>query len=273
MEFPSKQLKVNGIRMNVVDAGSGAAVLLLHGFPDTHAVWRRQIPALVAAGFRVIAPDLRGCGETEMPRGVAEYKLDKLVGDVVALLDALGLDKVRLVAHDWGAVIGWQVALRHPGRVDRYIALSVGHPAAYARGGLMQKIKGYYTLLFQLRGIAECLLKAGNWALFRLMIRYPDEMPQWRAMLQRPGRLTAGINYYRANLLELLLKPGRWGAVEVPVLGVWSSGDLFLAERQMVDSEPYCKAGWRYVRIDDARHWLQLDVPEKINPLLADALC
>jgi pimeloyl-ACP methyl ester carboxylesterase len=130
----SHRYTVNGIEMHVVTAGSGPDVLLLHGFPDSHELWRHQIPALVAAGFRVIAPDLRGFGLTEIPKGgVAAYRVENLVADVVALLDVLGVEKVRLVAHDWGAVIGWLTAIKHPDRIDRYVAISVGHPTAYAR--------------------------------------------------------------------------------------------------------------------------------------------
>ena len=138
---------VNGIDMYVAIAGSGPDVLLLHGFPDSHDLWRNQVPALVSAGFRVIVPDLRGYGQTQIPSGgVASYRIETLVADVAALLDALGVKKVRLVAHDWGAVIGWVFAIAHPERVDRYVALSVGHPTAYARGGLRQKLMGWYVL-------------------------------------------------------------------------------------------------------------------------------
>ena len=152
-------IKVNGIRLNLRLEGEGPPVLLVHGFPDSHAVWRRQIPALVAAGFQVIAPDTRGCGDSEISPDVADYRLENLVADLVGLLDHLGVDKVRLVAHDWGAVIAWHLVLAHPERVERYIPLSVGHPACYAHGGLMQKLKGYYALLIQLRGIAERLCR------------------------------------------------------------------------------------------------------------------
>jgi pimeloyl-ACP methyl ester carboxylesterase len=190
-----RRLRVNGIELAVWIAGEGPPVLLLHGFPDTHAVWRRQISALVAAGYRVIAPDLRGCGQSEAPPAVAAYRIEQLVADVTGLLDALGVERVKLVAHDWGAVIGWQLCIRHPARVERYAALSVGHPNAYAHGGLLQKLKGYYILLFQLRGLIECLLRAGNWWMFRVFTRFPEEFPHWRASLARPGRLTAGINY------------------------------------------------------------------------------
>ncbi len=168
---------MNGIELNVVIAGEGPDILLVHGFPDDHAVWRRQIPVLVAAGFRVIALDTRGCGDSEIPPHVEDYRVEQLVADLVGLLDALGIEKVRLVAHDWGAAQGWYLAIRHPDRVERYIALSVGHPAAYAHGGLEQKLRGYYVLVIQLRGLIEFLAVRFNWLLFRLFSAFPGRVP------------------------------------------------------------------------------------------------
>lgn len=265
-----RRLPINGIEMNVMLAGEGEPVLLVHGFPDEHTVWREQVPALVAAGYRVIAPDTRGCGESGIPGRVADYRVEILVEDLRALLDALGIDTVRLVAHDWGAVIGWRFVLAHPQRVDRFVALSVGHPTAYARGGLVQKLKGYYILLLQLRGLIEWLATRGDWFLFRQLTRYAGEFPRWRERLSRPGRLTAGMNYYRANLGALIA--GELPSARVPVFGVWSSGDLFLVEGQMIASERYVRGPWRYARIDGANHWLQLDAPGRFNPLLLEYL-
>lgn len=270
MDYPTRKLQVNGLQMNVLIAGEGPPVLLVHGFPDTHEVWRKQIPMLVEAGYQVIAPDTRGCGETDMPARIADYQRDILVQDLVALLNVLKIDKVRLVAHDWGAVQGWLFALAHPERVERYIALSVGHPAAYARGGLAQKLKGWYVLMFQLRGFSEWLLQAGNWWLFRKFQAYPEEFFHWQPILARPGRLTAGINYYRANL-DLIL-PQDWPQAKVPVYGIYSSGDRFLTEGQMRDSANYVDAPFHYVRVEGANHWLQLHAPEKLNPLLLEFL-
>lgn len=270
MEFETKHYQVNGIQMNVLIAGSGPDVLMVHGFPDTHEVWRKQVPALIEAGYRVIAPDTRGCGDSDMPGRVADYRIDKLVEDLVALLDVLEIDKVRLVAHDWGAVIGWRLVLAHPERIDRYVALSVGHPTAYGRGGLWQKLKGYYILLIQLRGLMEWLCKWNNWFFFRQLTRYPAEFPQWRSCLSRPGRLTAGMNYYRANPGMIL--PTEYPSARVPVYGIWSSGDLFLTEGQMIASERYVRNDWQYTRIGGANHWLQLDAPEQVNPLIIDYL-
>lgn len=270
MAFESQLLEVNGLQMNVVIAGEGPDVLLVHGFPDTHAVWRKQIPALVEAGYRVIAPDTRGCGETGMSPRVADYHIDRLVADMVALLDLLGIEKVRLVGHDWGAIIGWHLVLAHPQRVDRYVAMSVGHPTAYGRGGLMQKIRGYYIILMQLRGVMEWFITLFDWLPFRLLAPYPGEIPQWKACLSRPGRLTAGMNYYRANPGMIMAR--EYPSAQVPVFGIWSSGDRYLVEGQMIGSERYVKGPWRYTRIDGANHWLQLDAPDRVNPLLLDYL-
>jgi pimeloyl-ACP methyl ester carboxylesterase len=270
LEFNAKRVRVNGLELNVIVEGEGPDVLLVHGFPDDHAVWRKQIPALVAAGYRVIAPDTRGCGDSDVPPRVGDYRADVLVSDLVGLLDALGIGKVRLVAHDWGAIQGWLFAARHPERVDRYVALSVGHPAAYARGGLEQKLRGYYVLLLQFRHLIEFVLTAFDWWMLARFAGYPEELARWRSQLCRPGRLTAGCNYYRANLHLLFRSAGE--RVRVPVTGVWSSGDRFLVERQMARSVQYCDAGWTYVRVDGANHWMQLADPDTVNSLLLQQL-
>ena len=267
----ARRLRVNGVELNVLVAGQGPTVLLVHGFPDSHEVWRYQVPALVAAGYRVIAPDTRGCGDSEISPRVADYQVENLVADLVALLDALGATRVKLVAHDWGAVVGWQLAIRHPARVERFVALSVGHPAAYAAFDLRQRLRGWYTLFFQLRGLAEWGCRCRDWSGLRHLLRFDAELPHWRERLSRPGRLTAALNPYRANLH--LLAAGRHPRhVTVPVHGIWSSGDRFLTERQMLASRRYVRAPWSYTRLDGANHWLQLDAPERFTPLLLDRL-
>ncbi|NHZ96357.1 alpha/beta fold hydrolase [Massilia sp. CCM 8734] len=259
-------LSVNGIAMHVVTEGEGPAVLLLHGFPDTHAVWRLQIDALVAAGYRVIAPDLRGFGHTEAPTSEDAYAMDLLRADMVALLDALGVDKVLLVGHDWGSVVGWNLCMVAPERVERFVALSVGHPAAYTEGGLLQLLKGYYVLVFQLRGIAESMIKAFDWHSLRGLASTPAQFEEWRAQLDRPGRLTAALNYYRANLK--MFNASTWPTVTTPVLGVWSAGDVALTEAQMRGSEKYMGGPFQFERIEKAGHWLQLEAAEQVNALI-----
>ena len=262
------RLKVNGLTFNVLDQGEGEPVLLIHGFPDDHTVWRKQVPALVAAGYRVIAPDTRGCGESGMAPAKRDYALPLLIADLVGILDALGIGTVRLAGHDWGAVIGWALAARHPERVSRYAALSVGHAAAYAAGPLEQKLKGWYVLMFQLRGLPEWVARAGNWWFLRRFTAQDEEIAHWIANHSRPGRLTAAINYYRANF-GLLLRPDRT-PVRVPVMGIYSTGDRFLAEAQLRDSAAFVDAPFRFERIAGAGHWLQIDAPNEVNRLLID---
>lgn len=263
-------MRVNGTDLSVVIEGKGQDVLLLHGFPDDHDVWREQIPVLVRAGYRVIAPDLRGCGSSSVAAAQRDYAVANLVADVVGLLDALGIACVRLVAHDWGAVIGWQVCLLHPDRIDRYVALSVGHPQAYARAPLEQKRKGWYVLFFQLRGVAEVALRWHDWFLFRKLTRFDSEVSSWITKLNRPGRLTAALRYYRANVG--IVVPRVWPHARVPVMGIWSDGDAFLAESQMLATKNFVDAPWRYERIAGANHWVQLTGTGRVNALLLDYL-
>ena len=266
MEYPMKKMNINGLSMNVLIAGEGEPVLLVHGFPDTHDVWRKQIPLLIEAGYRVIAPDTRGCGDSEPPAEVSGYKRDLLVEDLHTLLNALKIDKVKLVGHDWGAVQCWLLALKYPERIERYIPLSVGHPTAYGGGGIGQKLRGWYVLMFQIPRFPEWLLKAGNWWFFRKFTAFPEEFPHWRENLSRPGRLTAGINYYRANF-DLVLRKD-WGKTTVPVYGIVSTGDRYLTVEQMRDSADYVDAPFQYEVIEGANHWLQLHRPEQVNPVI-----
>ena len=264
----SLMLEVNGIRLHTTMTGQGPPVLLLHGFPDTHLVWRKQVGVLAAAGYRVLAPDLRGYGRSDAPGGVYDYTLDKLRGDVLGLLDALKIDKVTLVGHDWGGLIGWQLAALAPQRIERLVALSTGHPSAIARAGLVQHLRMTYVLGFILPGIAEQMLRAGDWFMMRQFTGEPAQAEHWKRDLSPPGRLTAALNYYRANVGLAL--PKAYPKVRVPVMGIWSDGDPALGEKQMRDSARYVDAEFRFERIHDADHWLQLTAHEQVNRLLLD---
>jgi len=259
----SLMLDVNGIRIHTTMTGQGPSVLLLHGFPDTHIVWRKQIPALAAAGFRVLAPDLRGYGRSDAPGGVLDYTLDKLRGDVLGLLDALHIDKVFLVGHDWGGVIGWQIAALAPERVHRYVAMSTGHPYALAHAGILQHLRLTYMLGFMVPGLAEHTLRAADWFLMRQFTDEPGQADHWKRDLSPPGRLTAALNYYRANV-SLVLPRGR-PHVKVPVMGLWSDRDPALGEKQMRDSVHYVDGEFRFEHIRGADHWLQLTAADEVN--------
>ncbi len=269
-----RRLLADGVELAVVDEGEGRPVLLLHGFPDSSYVWRHQIAALVAGGRRVIAPDLRGFGESDRPEGVEAYRMRRLVADVVAVLDACGVDRSDVVGHDWGSSIAWVLAAFLPERVDRLVALSVGHPNASRSPTIEEREKAWYQLLFQFEGVAEALLPRDDWKLLREFSRGDGDVERWLADLSRPGALTAGLNWYRANS-----SPARQLVPREPVppvialtLGVWSDGDHYLTERPMLESAEHVTGPWRYQRIEGASHWLQLDAPELLNELLLDFL-
>src|SRR3954470_12347563 len=128
-----RRVRGDGVELDVLDEGSGPVVLLVHGFPDSSHLWRGQVPALTGAGLRVIAPDMRGFGASHKPERVEDYRLSRAVADLVAVLDELEVERVRVVGHDWGAGVAWVLAALHPARVERLVAMSVGHPGAQRR--------------------------------------------------------------------------------------------------------------------------------------------
>ncbi len=252
-----RTLHINGLAMHVVLAGAGQPLLLLHGFPDSAQLWRKLIPGLVAAGFRVIAPDQRGFGLTSMPPNTGDYTIAQIVADAIALLDALGIERAALMGHDWGAIIGWHLAAEHPERFTRYVALSVGHLSAFSQGGFAQLAKSWYVIMFQLRDIAEAMFRANDFGLLRRMTGDDPEILLWRYDLSRPGRLTAGMNWYRANMRMLM--SGSLGPARIPVLGIIGSADSALTITQMADSDRFAAAGFSCHIVDGAEHWLPLN--------------
>ena len=270
MKEESLRLDVNGLRMHVRSVGQGPPVVLLHGFPDTHMVWRKQVAPLVQAGYRVLAPDLRGYGQTDAPSAVAAYRLEHVRDDVLAMLDALGIDRARVVGHDWGAIVGWMLCMEAPQRIEQYVALSVGHPAAFARAGVEQTLRGAYALWFMVPGLAERSLQAADFYMLRHFTSDRTQVSYWRRSLTDPGRLTAALNYYRANVPRGLNFASMTEPVTVPVMGVWSSLDPALGEQQMVDSTRYVSSSFRYERIEGADHWLQVTAADRVNTLLLD---
>lgn len=271
--FHTRQIEANGIRYSLIDEGEGTPVLLLHGFPDTASVWRHQIPALVAAGFRAIAPDLRGRGQTQAPSRVQDYEITEMVPDLDVLLDTLGIDRAHVVAHDFGAALAWLAGSLLQQRVDHLVALSVGHPATRVPPTLEQLQKGWYQLLLQFEGVAEDLLRQDDWFLFRVILQGDGDVEDYIADLSRPGALTAALNWYRASLpVEHLLAPVNLPPVQAPTLGIWSTGDNYVPESGMTRSAEYVAGPWRYERMEGASHWIPLDQPERVNSLLLEFL-
>jgi pimeloyl-ACP methyl ester carboxylesterase len=270
-----RRIPGDGVELEVLDEGDpdSPAVLLVHGFPDSSRLWRHQVPALTGAGLRAVVPDMRGFGASEQPGKVEDYRLSHAVADLVAVLDTLGIQRAKLVGHDWGAAVAWLLAALHPDRIERLVAMSVGHPAAQRRA-IADREKAWYTLLFQFEGVAEELLTRDDWKLFREWLRDDGDVERYVEDLSRPGALTAGLSWYRANLHpKRQLEPRReLPPVQAPTLGIWSTDDHYLNEAPMLDSGAHVTGPWRYERVEGASHWMQLDAPERVNALLLDFL-
>ncbi|MCH7660050.1 MAG: alpha/beta hydrolase [Euryarchaeota archaeon] len=294
MEPSHEEAIVNGVRTHYVEAGEGPLVVLLHGFPEHWYSWRKQLPALVDAGYRVVAPDLRGYNRTEKPIGVDAYRIGHLVADVRALIEHCGEERAHLVGHDWGGVIAWEVAARHPENVERVAVLNAPHPGAYRRElrscESEQAKRSWYVLLFQLPWLPELLFRLGDQRLVETLFREGSTNPEafdeeairrYKRACSRPGAMTAMINYYRALFRGTLRSkiPGRSvpdattsdGLIDRPSLLIWGMEDEALSSRLTEDLDEWVP-DIEIERIEGASHWVQMDVPERVNELLVGFL-
>lgn len=248
----------------------GRPVVLLHGFPETAACWRPVTALLVGHGLRVIAPNQRGYSPGARPLAVAEYAMDRLVADVVGLLDALGLVTADLVGHDWGAAVAWAVAGTHPDRVRSLTALSTPHPAAFGRARSRdgaQRSKSAYIDVFRQEGAAERLLLDDDARQLRAVFGadVPSSLVEEHVgALTRPGALTGALNWYRAM--------GRWAgddaATEVPTTYVWGARDIAIGRMAAEGCAERVAAPYRFIEAPGAGHWL----PEAEPGLVAAAI-
>jgi pimeloyl-ACP methyl ester carboxylesterase len=267
------RVDIDGVGINVQDIGDGPAVLLLHGWPDSHELWRHQVSALTAAGYRTIAPDLRGFGDSDKPGSVEGYDIIRVIGDLIGVLDHLELERAHVVGHDWGGALGAVFAAMVPARVSSLTCLSVGHPMAFRAAGWAQREKSWYMLLFQFPGVAEEWLSQDDFRNFREWSQHPEADTVIKR-LRDPAALTASLGLYRAILPpdSLVAPPAELPPIQAPTMGVWSTGDIALTEKSMTGTSAYVTGPWRYERIEGVGHWMQLEAPDEVNRLLLDFL-
>lgn len=266
----------NGVRLRYRAMGAGPLVLLLHGFPDFSHTWREQLPALAAAGYRAVAPDLRGYARSDKPRGIGAYDLDVLADDVAALVAAFGEPRAAaIVGHDWGGLIAWRVAARHPAVVERLVVLNAPRPGAWARAlrSPGQLLRSAYALFFQLPLLPELLLRAGGYALPLRMLRHgvhragaltADDLARHRRALAQPRALTSALAYYRAAARRVLHRPPATPVVEAPLLVLWGERDPALAS-WLADEQLAHARRARLIRHPLAGHWVHLDDPAAVS--------
>jgi pimeloyl-ACP methyl ester carboxylesterase len=283
----SQFIEVNGVKLHVVTDGpeGGTPVILLHGFPEFHYGWRGQIPALAEAGFRVIAPDQRGYNLSDKPKGVSAYNVDTLAKDVVGLFDHFGIQKARLVGHDWGAVVAWTVALNHPERLEKLTILNVPHPDVMRRFILedkQQRKNSWYVFFFQIPFFVEWMLSKEN---FRNMARMlvgsgrkstftRSDIEAYKKAWSQPGALTAMLNWYRSifrgSLKYVFKKIPTW-RVSVPTRILWGMNDVALSHEMAKPSAELCDDG-ELIFFEKATHWVQHDEADAVNKNLIEFL-
>jgi epoxide hydrolase 4 len=281
MELEHSYINTNGIRLHVVQAGpkSGSPVLLLHGFPEFWHGWRKQIPALVGMGCRVIVPDQRGYNLSDKPQGIKSYCVDTLVEDIFGLIKALDYERVNLVGHDWGGLIGWMLAIKYPEKLHRLGIINMPHPAVMKRflqRDFNQMRRSLYALFFQLPWLPEMLMRAGNWRGAALSMgrsarphAFTDEdIEKYKEAWSQPGAMTSMLNWYRAAArYQPEITNGM--RVSVPTLILWGVKDVALSRRMARPSLDYCDEG-NLIFFPEATHWVQHEEAEEVNHSLID---
>ena len=286
MTASQHMVQANGLRFRTMVDGppAGDLAILLHGFPEGAESWSRQIATLAKNGVLAVAPDMRGYGMSDAPPAVDDYTIDRLVTDVAEIIKAFGRNHAHVVGHDWGAIVAWFFASAHPAVTKTLTVLSVGHPAALSeatRRDEDQKTRSQYVGLFLNEGKAEEVLAGENYRRLRAMFTVgpnPDAVPRgaidvFVRSLSRPGRLTAALNYYRANLA------GRgWSAmaadidVNAPTLLLWGDQDPALGRLQAENTSRFMRNVYRLQVLEGAGHWLQFERSDEVSRSLVDVI-
>jgi pimeloyl-ACP methyl ester carboxylesterase len=288
MTASQHMVQANGLRFRAMVDGpaDGDMFILLHGFPEGAESWTKQVDALAKAGHLAVAPDLRGYGLSDAPEGVDNYAIDHLVEDVAAIIKTFGRSKAHVAGHDWGALVAWFFAGRHPEMTKTLTALSVAHPAALAEASRVdeeQREKSRYVSLFLIEGKAEQVLSEDDSSRLRGAFALgpnPDAVPRaivdhFTRSLSRPGRLTAALNYYRANLGA---GGGAWAAltqqlnITAPTTLVWGAEDHALGRRAVEATAGLVKGPYELEILEGAGHWLQFERPNEVSLALTRAV-
>jgi len=254
--------------------GDGPLIVLLHGFPQYRIAWQKQMPALATAGFRAVAPDLRGYGESPKPSAIDDYRMPLVVDDVAELIRTLnGGEACIVVGHDWGAFVAWFLAMLHPDLVSRLVIMNVPHPALFARElkrNKKQRLKAAYQLFFQLPVLPEVFMRVFGRVLLKKSGRFTrEQIDAYAANWKRC--ITPMLNYYRAmrKTRGELRKAMR--RIDVPTLIIWGEWEPVFLPETLVGTEEWVP-DLRIARVAKAGHFIQNDAPERVNELLIEFL-
>lgn len=276
MSVHHREVEVGEVRLHVAVQGEGPPVILLHGFPEFWIAWRELMGELAEAGYCAIAPDMRGYNLSGKPKGVDQYSWEHLVRDIRGLIHGLGYTRVHLIGHDWGGMVAWSVASKHPELIDRLIIMNAGHPKI-----LSQKLrqpeqmkKSWYVFFFQLPYLPELYVKRRAFAVGWLRdwamdpATFPDELiDEYHAALNLPGAARATVNYYRASFRHDAIA----SRVPTKTLVIWGDQDRAL-DVSLNDGLDRFVPDLQVVHLPDAGHWVMADRPAKVKRLVLDFL-
>lgn len=278
-----------GITLNVRLGGEGEPIVFLHGFPESHRTWRHQLADLARDHF-VVAPDQRGFAASDRPEAVEEYEADKIVSDLVALAEALGLDGFTLVGHDWGGAVAWLAALTHPSRVKRLIIVNAPHPLIFQKALIedeAQRAASQYIRAFRNPAMERMIEAMGLETFFEksfgahvdLGVIPPEEKAAYLRDWSRPGALTAMLNWYRASKIEVpavgedadlpLWTRAPFPSLSMPTLVVWGMKDKALLPVQL-DGLHDLVDDLRLVTVEEAGHFIPWERPEVVTGAIRD---
>ncbi|MDJ0790636.1 MAG: alpha/beta hydrolase [Acidimicrobiia bacterium] len=286
MEPVARRIAVNGTTLSVIDEGEGDAVVLLHGFPELAFSWRHQIPALVDAGYRVVAPDQRGYGAADHPDDVASYALGELAGDVVGLVNALDIESATVVGHDWGSIVAYTAAITSPDRFDRIVSLNVPYRGACWGFPTMEVIRSQlanrfgYVIMFHEGDAAEQGFAAAPEMWLNAFylggsggreIHTEDEFAVYVEAF-KAGGISGAVNWYR-NIDANAEAFARYADVSIdqPTLLIAADSDPVLPLALTEGMDRWC-ANLERVVIADCAHWTQQERPDEVNVALIDWL-
>ncbi len=271
--------EVGDVQLHYVEAGEGPLVVLLHGFPEFWYGWRLQIQPLAAAGFHVVAPDMRGYNLSSRPDGADAYDTAKLAADVRGLVHERGAESALLVGHDWGGTAAWATAMNHPEVVDRLAILNAAHPRKLSQGlhHPDQLRRSWYFFFFALPELPEGVVHANDWHFFRHFLQdadpafTPEEIKHYVEAWSQPGAATGMINYYRSSVRQSqkraqeALRP-----IEAPTLVIWGQDDRYLGPELAEPDQNDVPNLDRVERVPDASHWVHHDQAELVTRMLTD---
>ena len=261
-----------GFVFDVRDGGpaDGPVVVLLHGFPQDAGSWQDVEPILHEAGYRTLAPDLRGVSPGARPTDVAQYRTIESVRDVTAMLDAAGVERAHIVGHDWGGFVAWAVGTDSPERVLTLTAVSTPHPAALQQSLLRssQGLKSWYMGLFQVPWLSERIITPGSPAWGLLVKGLPtDHAQRYAERMADPTARTAALNWYRVLRKELPSPSVEWGSIDLPTLYVWGERDPALGRAAAERTADFVTGPYRFEPIR-AGHWIPETRPVLLGQLL-----